>query len=132
MYINYCLVCAYLENHADFPKPVFIWRGLCRDTTQLIYINVVNNLNLRLSRKIILIISILICSLSYGQYDWTSGKLILKNGESLKGLIKIPQVTHGLLSFPKNKLEYKKDKKGKKKKFDETQVDKVFFATFDP
>ena len=85
-----------------------------------------------MSRKIILIISILICSLSYGQYDWTSGKLILKNGETLKGLIKIPQVTHGLLSFPKNKLEYKKDKKGKKKKFDETQVDKVFFATFDP
>lgn len=85
-----------------------------------------------MSKKIILIISILICSLSYGQYDWTPGKLVLKNGETLKGLLKVPQVTHGLLSFPKNKLEYKKDKKGKKKKFDETQVDKVFFGTSNP
>jgi hypothetical protein len=85
-----------------------------------------------MTRKIILIISILTCSLSYGQYDWTPGKLILKNGETVKGLIKIPRVTHGLLSIPKNKLEYKKDKKGKKKKFDKTQVDKVFFATFNP
>ncbi len=68
-----------------------------------------------MSKKIILIISILICSLSYGQYDWTPGKLILKNGETLKGLLKIPQVTHGLLSFPKNKLEYKKIKKERKR-----------------
>jgi len=29
-----------LENPADFPKPVFIWKGSCRDTPQLIYITV--------------------------------------------------------------------------------------------
>jgi hypothetical protein len=37
-----------------------------------------------------------------------------------------------LLSIPKSKLEYKKDRKGKKKKFDKTQVDKVFFGTSNP
>ncbi|WP_157417756.1 hypothetical protein [Aequorivita capsosiphonis] len=43
-YISYGLVCAYLENPADFPKPVFIWRGSCQHTPQLIYINVVGQL----------------------------------------------------------------------------------------
>ena len=28
---------------ADFPKLVYIWRGLCRDTPKLIYINVKPN-----------------------------------------------------------------------------------------
>ncbi len=39
-YISYGLVSPHLENPADFPKPVSIWRGSCRDTPQLIYINV--------------------------------------------------------------------------------------------
>ena len=43
-YISYGLVCPYLENPADFPKSVFIWRGSCRHTPHLIYINVGNKL----------------------------------------------------------------------------------------
>src|SRR5690606_13271642 len=43
-YISYGLVSPHLENPADFPKPVFISKGLCRDTPQLIYINVVKHL----------------------------------------------------------------------------------------
>ncbi|TXE18390.1 hypothetical protein ES692_07015 [Psychroserpens burtonensis] len=85
-----------------------------------------------MTKKTLLIILIFTCSLSYGQYDWTPGKVILKNGQTLKGLLKIPRVTIGLLSIPKSKLEYKKDKKGKKKKFDKTQVDKVYFGTSNP
>src|SRR5690606_38309755 len=42
--MSYGLVCPHLENPSDFPKPVFIRRGLCRDTPQLIYINVVSKL----------------------------------------------------------------------------------------
>jgi len=38
--ISYGLVSPHLENPADFPKPVFIRKGLCRDTPQLIYKNV--------------------------------------------------------------------------------------------
>ena len=41
-YISYGLVSPHLENPADFPKPVFIWRGSCQHTPQLIYINVVH------------------------------------------------------------------------------------------
>jgi hypothetical protein len=85
-----------------------------------------------MTKKNLLIILIFTCSLSYGQYDWTPGKVILKNGQTLKGLLKIPRVTIGLLSIPKSKLEYKKNKKGKKKKFDKTQVDKVYFGTSNP
>lgn len=95
-------------------------------------LKIANNLNLQMIRKFILIISILACSLSYGQYDWTPGKVVLKNGETLKGLLKIPSVTKGILSISKSKLEYKKDEDAKKKKFDETQVDKVYFGTSNP
>ena len=42
-YISYGLVSPHLENPADFPKPVFTRKGLCRDTPQLIYINVSRN-----------------------------------------------------------------------------------------
>ena len=40
------MVCAHLENPADFPKPVFIWRSSCPNTPQLIYINVLFKKNL--------------------------------------------------------------------------------------
>ncbi|WP_323028093.1 hypothetical protein [Gelidibacter japonicus] len=41
--ISYGLVSPHLENRQDFPKPVFINNGLCRDTPQLkIYINAYN------------------------------------------------------------------------------------------
>jgi len=43
-YISYGLVRPHLENPADFPKPVSIWRGSWRDTPQLIYKHVMSNL----------------------------------------------------------------------------------------
>ena len=43
-YISYGLFCPHLENPADFPKPVFIWRGSCSNTPHLIYINVTQHL----------------------------------------------------------------------------------------
>ncbi|MBR9847708.1 MAG: hypothetical protein GYB35_17165 [Algicola sp.] len=82
-----------------------------------------------MTRSFILIISILSFSFSYGQYNWKSGKLILKNGDTLKGLIKIPMASGNLIAISKSNLEYKKDKKGKKKNFDKTEIDKVFFIT---
>jgi hypothetical protein len=82
-----------------------------------------------MTKRNLLFILLFTFSLSYGQYDWRSGKVVLKNGDTLKGVLKIPMITRGLLSIPKYKLEYKKDEKGKKKKFDKTQVNKVFFGT---
>ena len=61
-YISYGWVCAYLENPADFPKPVFIWKGSCRNTPQLIYINVSVHM-----KKTLLILFILVANISFGQ-----------------------------------------------------------------
>jgi len=38
------LVCLYLENPSDFPKLVYIWRGSCQNTPQLIYNHVAHKL----------------------------------------------------------------------------------------
>jgi hypothetical protein len=85
-----------------------------------------------MTRLFILIISILSFSYSYGQYNWNTGKLILKNGDTLKGLMKIPMSSGYPDLIGKTKLEYKINKKGKKKKFDKNQVDKVYFGTSNP
>ncbi len=88
-----------------------------------------NNINVKMIKKIILIFSILSFSLSYGQYDWTPGKIVLKNGKTFKGLLKIPMSSDKLITIGAIKVQYKKDKKGKKKKFSSEQVDKIFFGT---
>lgn len=47
------MVSPHLENPADFPMPVFIKKGLCRDTPQLIYINVVQHMKKHSAKYII-------------------------------------------------------------------------------
>jgi hypothetical protein len=68
---------SYVENPADFPKPVFIWRGSCRHTPQLIYINVVQHLakKLKLTELKCIIISFI---------SFTVTTTELKNGKKLK------------------------------------------------
>lgn len=80
------------------------------------------NLKLLMTTKVILFIFIFATFLSYGQDDWKPAKVLLKNGQTLKGLVK----------FPNTKLSYKKDKKGQKTNFDHTEVDKVFIGTSNP
>ncbi|MGJ8594238.1 MAG: hypothetical protein ACSHXF_16935 [Aquaticitalea sp.] len=65
-YISYGLVSPHLENPADFPKPVFIRKGLCRDTPQLIYINVGGNLT-KMRIRIIIVSFVLILTSCLGQ-----------------------------------------------------------------
>jgi len=52
--------------------------------------------------------------------------LVLKNGEILKGLMKIKTV------FCATKLHFKKDKKTKKQKLGSDKASKVFFYTSNP
>ena len=61
-YISYGLVNAYLENPADFPKIVYIWRGSCRNTPQLIYNNVSYHM-----KQAILITFFLAINVTFGQ-----------------------------------------------------------------
>ncbi|WAC02125.1 hypothetical protein N7U66_20505 [Lacinutrix neustonica] len=71
-------------------------------------------------------------SLSFAQYSWTKGELILKNGTTLTGLIKLPTVSKDLIAFNgKEKVKFKTDKKAKAQKFEETQVNQIVFRNSD-
>ena len=80
----------------------------------------------------ITLISLLLTAISYGQYDWTNGELVLKNGDTLKGQIKLPMISKNLIAFNgKEKVKYRKNRKSKKAKYDENQVRKVIFRNSD-
>lgn len=69
---------------------------------------------------------------SYSQYDWTEGKLILKNGDTLKGQMKLPIISKNLVAINgKEKVRYRKHRKAKKEKFDETRVEELIFKNSD-
>ena len=84
-----------------------------------------------MTRNIPIILLIFSCLLSYGQYEWTSGKLILKNGDSLEGLIQIPMTEIRLVSFGKSKVEFKENSDDIVQSYDKSQVDKICFNTYD-
>ena len=70
--------------------------------------------------------------ISYGQYDWTKGALVLNNGDTLKGQIKLPMISKNIIAINgKEKVKYRKDRKSKKVKYDESQVMKVIFKNSD-
>lgn len=71
-------------------------------------------------------------SLAHCQYDWSQGELVLKNGTSLKGLIKLPTVSKDLIAINgKEKVKFKATKKAKTEKYDETQVKLIIFRPSD-
>lgn len=76
--------------------------------------------------KITFLFCFMTVALTYGQYSWTDGELVLKNGTTLKGQIKLPMISKNLIAFNgKEKVNYRKNKKSKKIKYDESQVEKV-------
>lgn len=80
----------------------------------------------------ITLISLLLTAISYGQYDWTKGELVLKNGDTLKGQIKLPMISKNLIAINgKENVKYRKNRKSKKVKYDETKVKKVIFRNSD-
>lgn len=85
--------------------------------------------------KIKIALSLLFCSmvtLSYGQYDWTEGQLVLKNGDTLRGQIELPMISKDLITFNgTEKVKFRKDRKSDKVKYDESQVAKVIFKNSD-
>lgn len=82
--------------------------------------------------KITLFFCLLTISLTYGQYDWTKGELILKNGDTLKGQIKLPIISKNLVAFNgKEEVKYRKNRESNNIKYDETKVKKVIFRNSD-
>jgi hypothetical protein len=81
--------------------------------------------------KLTLIFLLLNCFLSYAQYEWTSGQLILKNGDSLIGFIQIPMNVARFVSLGKSEVEFKEDMQGYVNSYDKSQVKKILFNTYD-
>tara|TARA_R110002051_G_scaffold323941_1_gene419245 strand:+ start:63 stop:698 length:636 start_codon:yes stop_codon:yes gene_type:complete len=63
---------------------------------------------------LILCFSFLVFGYSYGQYDWTQGQLILKNGDTLNGYLKLPIINKAAIGNS-HAVKYKesKEKNGK-------------------
>ena len=86
-------------------------------------------------KKILIVFAIFCFSSIHAQYDeWTPAKIILKNGTSFRGLVKLP--THsgvnlsseGTMSLGSNKVQYKKNRKSPKKKYGSDTLDEVIFG----
>lgn len=82
--------------------------------------------------KTILLLFLFSITIGYSQYDWTKGELILKNGDTLRGLINLPMISKNLIVMNgKEKVKYRIDKKSKKQKYGEDQVQKIIFNISD-
>ena len=81
-----------------------------------------------MTKKIILIITILYFSQIHAQYEWTPAQVILKNGSSFRGLVKFPMHSGGLISIGSTEFKYKKSSKSSTEKYGSDTVDKVIFG----
>ncbi|MDF4203280.1 hypothetical protein PXD56_09960 [Maribacter sp. SA7] len=66
--------------------------------------------------------------ISFSQYTWTNGEVLLKNGKTVKGEVKIPVVSKDLIHFNgKSKVRVKDKVNGGKSVFNEDQVELIKF-----
>ncbi|WP_324027692.1 hypothetical protein QSV08_07015 [Maribacter sp. BPC-D8] len=66
--------------------------------------------------------------ISFSQYTWTNGEVILKNGKTITGEVKIPVVSKDLVHFNgKSKVRVKNNINGDKSVFNEDQVELIKF-----
>ncbi len=85
-----------------------------------------------MKNKITILLCLFTISVSFGQYDWSEGAIVFKDGDTLKGQIKILMISHSVITFNKHeKVQYRNDENSKKSKYDESQVKKVLFANSD-
>lgn len=81
-----------------------------------------------MTKKILLLLSILSFSLTYAQYEWTPAKVILKNGSSFRGWVKFPKHSGGLISIGSTEFKHRKKKREKTEKYGSDTVDEVIFG----
>lgn len=85
------------------------------------------------TRVFYFIVFVFTISLSYGQYEWTEGKLLLKNGEAHEGFIKIPMRHIGaLFSVSSPKVAFKKEDNSIVEMYGKSQVKSISFNTYSP
>jgi len=79
-------------------------------------------------KNILVIITILCFSLGHAQYEWTPAKVILKNGNTFRGLVKFPKHSGGLVSIGSTDFKYKKKRKSKTERYGYQTVEEVIFG----
>ena len=79
-------------------------------------------------KNILILFAVFFFSSVHAQYEWTPAKVILKNGQSFRGLVKFPKHSGGLISIGSTEFKYKKNKKGTTKKYGSESVDEVIFG----
>ncbi|WP_299799379.1 hypothetical protein [uncultured Maribacter sp.] len=86
-----------------------------------------------MTKKIVLTLLLVITTtISFSQYTWTNGKVILKNGKTISGEVKIPVVSKDLIHFNgKSKVRVKDKTNGGKSVFNEDEVELIKFIYSD-
>jgi hypothetical protein len=79
-------------------------------------------------KNILILFAVFFFSSVHAQYEWTPAKVILKNGQSFRGLVKFPKHSGGLISIGSTEFKYKKNKIGTTKKYGSESVDEVIFG----
>ena len=75
-------------------------------------------------QKITLLLLILIINVGNAQKKWFEGSLILKNGDTIIGNLKLPLINNGVL-VNSHKIKFKKSEKDKEFEFDHSNVNKA-------
>jgi len=86
-----------------------------------------------MTKKIVLTLLLVITTtISFSQYTWTNGEVILKNGKTISGEVKIPVVSKDLIHFNgKSKVRVKDETNGRKYVFNEDEVELIKFIYYD-
>ncbi|WP_291963666.1 hypothetical protein [Maribacter sp.] len=80
-------------------------------------------------KTIITFAFLLYYAISFSQYTWTNGEVILKNGNTFSGEVKIPVVSKDLIHFNgKSKVKVRDKITGNKSVFDAGEVDFIKFV----
>jgi len=82
-----------------------------------------------MTKIIFTITTFLTFSMCFSQYDWREGKIVLKDGQKLKGLVKLNMSTDEVISLKKSKVLFKKNRKARIKKFSEKEINKVLYGS---
>ena len=88
-------------------------------------------MNLNLIKNIAFIFFSICFLFSFCQHSWTEGKLLLKNGDTLTGLIQFPMDKAKIVSLAKQKVKFKEDYDEIIYTYDRKQVDKIYCDTYD-
>ncbi|TMM28586.1 hypothetical protein FDT66_13345 [Polaribacter aestuariivivens] len=75
-------------------------------------------------QKLTLLLLTLIISIGNAQNNWVEGSLILKNGDTITGNLKLPLINKGAL-INSHKIKFKKNENDEEMKYDNTNVNKA-------